>query len=75
MPSLLRHRTCGVCGRAHNFCLPAGDVAQGEVFQFVCPETGRTGLVRADAPGEPVRFYMTGAVALERPGGDVRRAA
>lgn len=75
MPSLLRHRPCGVCGRTHNFCLPSGDIAQGEVFQFVCPETGRTGMVRADSSGEPTRFYMTGAVALERPHEAVRRAA
>lgn len=75
MPSLLRYRKCGVCSHEHNFSLIAGEVARGEVFAFVCPRTGRRGLLRADAPGEPARFAMQGAVQLERPGDDVRKAA
>ena len=67
MPSLLRRRKCTVCNREHNFALTQGDVTSGQVFTFVCPWTGHRGLIRADAAGEPARYAMQGAVALELP--------
>ena len=66
MPSLLRRRTCPVCGRAHNFCLTVGGIANGQAFDFRCPRTDRLGLLEADAAGEETRSYVQGAVALAR---------
>lgn len=74
MPSLLRDRACNNCGHHHNFCLPVGDVAAGEVFEYVCPETGKRAWLRADAQGEASEAYLQGAVALEL-GERARKAA
>lgn len=66
MPSLLRHRICPVCGLSHNFCLNTGFISTGQTFSFLCPNKNRRGLFHADAMGEMSRFYMEGAISLER---------
>jgi hypothetical protein len=40
MASLLKHAACAACGHRHHFCLPLGDLAQGQEYEYVCPETG-----------------------------------
>ncbi len=62
MPSLLRHRACPVCGSAHNFCLPRGEIIRGQTFDFRCPQNDRSGELLADESGGPARFSMQGAV-------------
>ncbi len=74
MPSLLRRCPGGSCGHRHNFCLPIGEVGAGQVFEYVCPETGKRAWLRADSAGEAVGAYLQGAVALE-PGGGAGKAA
>jgi hypothetical protein len=68
MPSLLCHRSCPLCGRAHSFCLAVGDISTGQRFDFRCPRTDKSGLLEADAAGEVTRSYVQGAVALTRSG-------
>ena len=64
MPSVLKHTECPACRTRHHFCLPAGDVAAGRGYAFVCPVTGDRAVLTAAAPGEAAAHSPQGAVEL-----------
>ena len=64
MPSLLKYMPCPQCGRRHHFSLAVGAVERDSEYDYVCPEKGTRGRIRAASAGEEARSAPQGAVAL-----------
>jgi hypothetical protein len=64
MPSLLKYTPCPQCGHRHHFSLALGEVEPDREYDYVCPEKGTRGRLRAASVGEGARWAPQGAVAL-----------
>jgi len=64
MDSLLRSIACESCGTRHHFCLPAGAIATGQRYAYLCPVSGQKTQLCSDSDGEPIPHAPYGAVQL-----------
>jgi hypothetical protein len=67
MPGLLDSEECSSCGNCHDFYLPNDNMFSAlGVYEYVCPQTGRTAQLRPSKANKIVHQSPPGAVTVKR---------